>query len=101
LIFFCGYKGTQLGKITHHTHCGERSNYPGDKSTRTAGLATSKIIINITISTKGARFLAIDINFLNLNTPIGRYTCNMVINLSSLPQEITNENNIIELAHHG
>jgi hypothetical protein len=40
---------------------GDQIEYPSDKSTCTAGLATAKIIINITISTKGARFLVIDI----------------------------------------
>jgi hypothetical protein len=40
-----------------------------DKSTRTAGLTTAKILINSVISTFGAKFLVIDINFFNLNTP--------------------------------
>jgi hypothetical protein len=40
---------------------GDKIEYPGDKSTRTAGLTTAKIIINSIISTKGARFLVVDI----------------------------------------
>jgi hypothetical protein len=49
---------------------GDQIEYPGDKSTRTAGLTTTKILINSVISTLGARFLVIDINFFNLNTPL-------------------------------
>jgi hypothetical protein len=65
---------------------GDQIEYPGDKSTRTAGLTTAKILINSVISTLGCRFLVIDIIFLNLNTPLGRFEY-MVINLLSLPQE--------------
>jgi hypothetical protein len=43
---------------------GDQIEYPGDKSTRTAGLTTAKILINSVISTLGAKFLVIDINFL-------------------------------------
>jgi hypothetical protein len=40
---------------------GNQIEYPGDKSTRTAGLTTSKILIIRVISTKGSRFLVVDI----------------------------------------
>jgi hypothetical protein len=39
----------------------DQIEYPGDKSTRTAGLTTAKILINSVISTMGAKFLVIDI----------------------------------------
>jgi hypothetical protein len=39
---------------------GDQIEYPGEKYTRTAGLTTSKILINSIISTKGERFLAIE-----------------------------------------
>jgi hypothetical protein len=39
----------------------DQIEYPGDKSARTAGLATAKILINSVISTLGAKFLVIDI----------------------------------------
>jgi hypothetical protein len=48
---------------------GDQIEYPGDKSTRTAGLTTSQILINSVISTMGAKFLVIDINNFYLNTP--------------------------------
>jgi hypothetical protein len=65
---------------------GDQIEYPRDKSTRTAGLSTAKILINSVISTLGAKFLVIDINKFYLNTPLGRFEY-MVINLESLPQE--------------
>jgi hypothetical protein len=44
------------------THTGDQIEYPGDKSTRTEGLTTAKILINSFISTLGAKFLVIDIS---------------------------------------
>jgi hypothetical protein len=41
---------------------GNQIEYPGDKSTRTAGLTTAKNLIYSVISTLGAKFLVIDIN---------------------------------------
>jgi hypothetical protein len=41
---------------------GDQIEYPRDKSTRTAGLATAKSITNSIIFTEGARFLVVDIN---------------------------------------
>jgi hypothetical protein len=51
--------------IKYHKEEKERTRlkieYPGDKSTPTAGLTTVKSIINSVISTLGAEFLVIDI----------------------------------------
>jgi hypothetical protein len=54
---------------TRLTVGGDQIEYPGDKSTRTAGLTTAKILINSVISTLGAKFLVIDITNFYLNTP--------------------------------
>jgi hypothetical protein len=70
---------------TRLTVGGDKIEYPGDKSTRTAGLTTAKILINSVISTLGAKFLVIDIKNFYLNIPLGRFEY-MVINLSLLPQ---------------
>jgi hypothetical protein len=56
---------------TRLTVGGDQIEYPGDKSTRTAGLTTAKILINSVISTLGAKFLVIDIKNFYLNTPSG------------------------------
>jgi hypothetical protein len=71
---------------TRLTVGGDHIEYPGDKSTRTAGLTTAKILINSVISTQDAKFLVIDINTFYLNTPLGRLEY-MLINLAYLPQE--------------
>jgi hypothetical protein len=85
---------------TRLTVGGDQIEYPGDKSTRTTGLTTSKILINSVISTLGAKFLVIDIEKFYLNTPLGRFEY-MVINLSSLPQETIGNHDLIELAQDG
>jgi hypothetical protein len=85
---------------TRLTVGGDKIEYPGDKSTRTAGLTTAKILINSVISTLGAKFLVIDIKNFYLNTPLGRFEY-MVINLSSLPQETIDKYDLIELAQDG
>jgi hypothetical protein len=71
---------------TRLTVGGDQIEYSGDNSARTAGLTTSKILINSVISTLGAKFLVIEINNFYLNTPLRRFEY-MDINLSSLPQE--------------
>jgi hypothetical protein len=48
---------------------GDKIEYPGNKSTRTAGLTTSKILISSIISTKGVIFLVIDIKNLFKDPP--------------------------------
>jgi hypothetical protein len=63
-------------------------------------LTTSKILINSVISTLGAKFLVIDITNFYLNTPLGRFEY-IVINLSSLPKETIDKNDLIELAQDG
>jgi hypothetical protein len=56
-------------ECTRLTEGVDQIEYPGDKSTRTAGLTTAKILINSVISTLGAKFLVIDIRHFYLNTP--------------------------------
>jgi hypothetical protein len=87
-------------ECTRLTVGGDQIEYPGDKSTRTAGLTTAKILINSVISNPGAKFLVIDINKICLNTPLGRFEY-MVINLVSLPQETIEKYDLIELAQDG
>jgi hypothetical protein len=82
---------------TRLTVGGDLIEYPGDQLTRAAGLTTAKILINSVISTLGAKFLGIDINFFYMNTPLGRFEY-MVINLSSLPQETIDKYDLIELS---
>jgi hypothetical protein len=85
---------------TRLTVGGDQIEYPGDKSTRTAGLTTAKILINSVMSTLGAKFLVIDIKNFYSKTPLGRFEY-MVINLSSLPHETIDKYDLIELAQDG
>jgi hypothetical protein len=85
---------------TRLTVGGDHIEYPGDKSTRTAGLTTSKILINSFISTLGAKFLVIEIKQFYLNTPLGRFEY-MVINLLSIHQETINKYDLLNLAQDG
>jgi hypothetical protein len=85
---------------TRLTVGGDQIEYPGDKSTSTAGFTTSQILINSVISTLGAKFLVIDINIFYLNTPLGRFEY-IIINLASLPQETIDKYDLIELAQDG
>jgi hypothetical protein len=85
---------------TRLTVGGDHIEYPGEKSTRTAGLTTVKILINSVISTLGAKFLVIDIQNFYLNTPLRRFEY-MVINLSSLPQETIDKYDLIKLSQDG
>jgi hypothetical protein len=82
---------------TRLTVGGDQIEYPGDKSTRTAGLTTAKILINSVISTTGAQFLVIDIRNFYVDTPLGRFEY-MVINLASLPQETIKKYDLNEMA---
>jgi hypothetical protein len=79
---------------------GDKIEYSGDKSTRTAKMTKAKNLTNSTISAQGARFLVIYINFFNLNTPFGRNEY-MVIKLSSFHHNLIDDYNLLELAHDG
>ncbi len=69
---------------------GDRLPYDGKKSTETAGLETTKILLNSVVSTPGARFACFDIGNMYLNTklPSPEY---MKIHRSLIPQEVIEE----------
>jgi hypothetical protein len=73
---------TEETELTRLTVGGDQIECPGDKSTRTAGLTTEKMLFNITISTPGAKLLVVDIKNFYLNTPLERYEY-MVVLMSS------------------
>eukprot|EP00804_Cyclotella_cryptica_P024290 CCRYP_012554-RA/>CCRYP_012554-RA protein AED:0.40 eAED:0.41 QI:0/0/0/1/0/0/2/0/498 len=66
---------------------GNRITYPGDCGTPTADMLTTKILLNSAISTKGARFMTIDIKDFYLNTPMVRPEY-MRLKLSDIPDHI-------------
>jgi Reverse transcriptase (RNA-dependent DNA polymerase) len=78
---------------------GDKVEYPGDVSTKTAGLITAKILINSVISTPDARFCAFDIKDFYLNTPMERYEY-MRIPIHQIPQTIFEQYNLQEMVHN-
>ena len=79
---------------------GDRLDYPGDPSSQCASLITTKLLINSTISTKGARFGTADIKNFYYGTPLARYEY-MKIRFDQIPQEIVDAYNLKPLEHNG
>lgn len=79
---------------------GDRINYPWDVSTPTAELPTIKLHWNSTISTKGARYVKLDVVNFYLGTPMDRpeYMC---LPLKIIPDEIIEKYNLREIQSDG
>ena len=75
---------------TRFTVGGDRINYPGEVATPTADMLVTKMLINSVISTKGARFMTMDISNFYLMTPLKRPEY-IKIKLSDIPDEIIKE----------
>jgi hypothetical protein len=68
-------------------------------STKTANLATAKILLNSVISTQRARFCTFDIKDFDLNTPMERYKY-MRIPIRQIPPAIVEQYNLHKLVHN-
>ncbi len=55
---------------TRFTVGGDRINYPGEVATPTAEMLVAKMLFNSVISTRGARFMTMDISIFYLMTPL-------------------------------
>jgi hypothetical protein len=75
---------------TQFTVGGNPINYPGAVATPTAKMLVAKLLFNSTISTRGARFMTMDISNFYLNSPL---PCPefIRIKLSNIPEEIIEE----------
>ena len=76
---------------------GDRINYPDDCGAPTADMLTVKLLLNSVISTKGARFMTIDIKDFYLNTPMKRFEY-MRLKMKELPQDFIDEYNLQDKA---
>eukprot|EP00804_Cyclotella_cryptica_P022370 CCRYP_015924-RB/>CCRYP_015924-RB protein AED:0.39 eAED:0.39 QI:0/-1/0/1/-1/1/1/0/319 len=76
---------------------GNRIHFPGDCGTPTANMLTTKILLNSIISTRGARFMTIDIKDFYLNTPMARPEF-MRPKLADIPEEFIILYNLRQLA---
>ena len=74
---------------------GDRINYPGEVATPTACMLVAKILFNSVISTKGAKFMTMDISNFYLMTPLKRAEY-IKIRLSDIPDEIIKEYNLMD-----
>ncbi|MCK7513578.1 MAG: hypothetical protein MZV70_62525 [Desulfobacterales bacterium] len=78
---------------------GDRIDYAGDVSTKTADLPTVKLLLNSIISTPDARFMTGDLKDFYLNTPMDEYEY-MRIPVSIIPPSIMTEYALAPLIHH-
>ena len=85
---------------TRLTVGGNLIEYPGNTRTETSDIITFKLLVNSTISTKGARFICIDVKIFYLNTPMGRYEY-MRLPIDLIPEEIIEKYNLRDLVHNG
>eukprot|EP00804_Cyclotella_cryptica_P023697 CCRYP_019320-RA/>CCRYP_019320-RA protein AED:0.37 eAED:0.35 QI:0/0/0/1/1/1/6/0/1607 len=75
-------------------------DYPGELTTRTADLTTSKILWNSVLSTKGAKFMGIDIKSFFLTAPLDRYEY-MKMPLDLFPEHIIQQYDLRTKAKNG
>ena len=69
---------------------GDRINYPGNCGTPISDMLKVKLLENSVISTKGVKFMSIDIKNFYLNKPMSRYEY-MRLKISDLPQDFIYE----------
>ena len=79
---------------------GDRLDYHGPTATETAEIQTANLLFNSTISTKGGRFMCIDLKDFNLGTPMNwyKYIC---IKMSDTPQDIIDQYGLTDKAVNG
>jgi hypothetical protein len=97
----CDYKPHKKEKErVRLTVGGDRLDYSGDVATSTADITTFKILINITLSTKDAAMMMMDIQNYYLGTPLPHYEYMRML-LSRFPEEIVEKYNLKALAVDG
>ena len=77
---------------------GKRIHYCGDCSTPTADLLTVQIMLNSVISTKGAKFMTIDIKNFYLNTPMTRLEY-LGLHMGNIPDHVQTQYYLQNKAH--
>jgi hypothetical protein len=79
---------------------GNLIQYPGDVSTRSADLTTSKYLWNSTISTEGAKYMCLDIKNFYLGTAMYSFKY-MRVAIKLIPQEIIVQYNLLPMVSDG
>jgi hypothetical protein len=85
---------------TRMTLGGNLIDYPGDVSTTTAEMETTKILFNSVVSTKNTKFCSMDVTNFYLNTPLDRPEY-VKIPVNLIPQEIVEEYKLKDKVHNG
>jgi hypothetical protein len=99
--FVCDYRPQKKeSHCTWLTVGGNLIDYPGDVSTKTSDLTTSKCLWDSTLSTPGARYMCMDVKNFYVNTPMARPEY-MRIHISLILQEIVNQYKLLDLVHNG
>ena len=90
--FVCSVRPEKIDEPnrTRFTAGGDKINYPGEVATPTAEMLVAKILFNSVISTRGAKFMTIDISNFYLNTPLKRPEY-IRVKITDLPEEIIKE----------
>ena len=73
---------------------------PGDLTTRTADLTTSKLLWNSVLSTEGAKFMGLDVGNFYLETPMERYEY-MKMPIALFPKHTIEQYNLNKNAKNG
>ncbi len=81
----------------HFTVGGDRINYPGKVATPTTEMLVAKMLFNSVISTKGARFMTMNISNFYLMTPL-HHPEFIHVKLSNIPNEVIEEYKLREKA---
>jgi len=93
-----------LQKADQHRICitagGNLINYSGELTTRTADLITSKLMWNSVLSTKGTKYMCLDIKNFYLTAPLDRYEY-MKMPLSLFPSWIKEQYNLDKHTKNG
>ena len=92
----CPHKPKEPNRV-RLTVGGNLIEYPGELTTRTAGLTTTKKLWNSVISTDNAKFITSDVKTLYLGTLLDRYEY-MRMKLDLMPEEYIEQNNLREKA---
>ncbi len=79
---------------------GNLINCPGELSTRTADLTTSKLMWNSVLSTVGAKYMCLDIKNFYLTAPLDRYEY-MKMPIGLFPSWIIEQYNLMEHVLNG
>ena len=96
--FVCTVQPEKAKKnCTRFTVGGDRINYPGEVATPTADMLVANMLFNSVVSTKGAKFMTLDISNFYLMTPLKRPEY-IHIKLADIPQEVIDEYNLQDKA---